>query len=194
MKSFIRILVILLLLSPFTLKAQTAQGRFYSKGGLVGYGPSFSDNTTYNVFFFMGDYSQSWKKQPVKKDFTAWYAAPQFNLVKAFYKEENHHDIEFGVNLGFRNYIRISDNFYLYQQLGSGPHYITAKLERQATGFIFSDNLDLGSFIQLDNKLFLNLQFGIRHISNANLQLPNRGVNSYVFMAGLSGLGHKKKQ
>src|SRR5881275_2432811 len=129
MKSFNRILVLLLLLGPFQLNAQTAQGRFYSKGGLVGYGLSFHDYPTYNIFFFMGDYSQSWKKKPVKNDFTGWYAVPQFNLVKAFYKEEYHHDIEFGVNLGFRNYIRISDNFYLYQQLGSGPHYITAQLE-----------------------------------------------------------------
>src|SRR5881275_3138605 len=158
MKSFNRILVLLLLLGPFQLNAQTAQGRFYSKGGLVGYGLSFHDYPTYNIFFFMGDYSQSWKKKPVKNDFTGWYAVPQFNLVKAFYKEEYHHDIEFGVNLGFRNYIRISHNIHLYKQS------------------------------------FLNLQFGIRHISNAKLQLPNQGVNSYVFMAGLSGLGHKKKQ
>ena len=72
--------------------------------------------------------------------------------------------------------------------LGSGPHYISADLERQATGFIFSDNLMLGSLIRLKKQVFLNLQFGVRHISNANINLPNRGVNSVIFMAGISGL------
>jgi hypothetical protein len=81
----------------------------------------------------------------------------------------------------------VNDGLYFYQMLGSGPHYISAHLDRQATGFIFSDNLAIGALTRLNRKqLFLNLQFRIRHISNANLKLPNRGVNSYNFFIGLS--------
>jgi hypothetical protein len=74
--------------------------------------------------------------------------------------------------------------------LGSGPHYITADLPRQANVKIFSDNIDFGLFRQLNkNKpLFLNLQFRVRHISNAGLKLPNSGVNTLNVLVGLSNL------
>ena len=117
-----------------------------------------------------------------------WYGQLQFNLVKATNTPAGKTDVEFGLNLGIRNHIRISRNFYLYQMLGSGPHYISAELDRQANGFIFSDNLAIGSYIHLSSKYFLNLQFGIRHISNANIKLPNRGVNSYIISVGISGI------
>ena len=73
--------------------------------------------------------------------------------------------------------------------LGSGPHFITAEVSRQANGFIFSDNLALGSFVKLSEKdLFLNLQFKIRHLSNAELKNPNAGINTWNVMVGLSKL------
>lgn len=160
--------------------------RFRTAGALIGYGTEFSDNTDYKVLFLAGDYSQSWKRQPRKRDFVGWYAQPQFNLVHNRTTPGQGTDIEFGLNLGIRNYVRIGEAFYFYQMLGSGPHYISAHLQRQARGFIFSDNLALGSLIRLGGNGFLNLQAGVRHISNANIQIPNRGVNSYVGMIGYS--------
>jgi hypothetical protein len=72
--------------------------------------------------------------------------------------------------------------------LGSGPHFITADLPRQAKGFIFSDNLAVGFFKGVNQKkgLFLNVQFRVRHISNAGLKLPNAGVNTLNVLVGLS--------
>lgn len=162
--------------------AQDGLRRFKSAGGIVGYGNAFSDNTYYKIFYLAGDFSWSFSK-PKKKDFVAWYCEPQFNLVHTLRPL----DIEFGTNLGIRNYVKISDGFYFYQMLGSGPHYISARLDRQATGFIFSDNLAVGAYTRLNKKnLFLNLQFRMRHISNAGLKLPNRGVNSVNFFVGLA--------
>ncbi len=162
--------------------------RFQSIGGLVGWGNSFSKNTDYQVYYLVGDYSKSFKV-PKKKDFAAWYAEPQFNFVKAASTPKGSIDYEFGLNLGIRNYVKINDGFYFYQMLGSGPHYISAEVGRQANGFIFSDNLALGIFLQLNQKgLFLNFQYVQRHISNANLKSPNGGVNSYNFVIGLSRL------
>lgn len=167
--------------------AQDGTKKFTTIGAVTGYGPTFSDNTDYTVYFFAGDYSMSFSK-PKKRDFLAWYAEPQVNPVESTGKNP---DWEFGLNLGLRNYIRINDGFYLYQQLGSGPHFISARLERQARGFIFSDNLIFGGMVRLKNSNFLNLQFGIRHISNANLKLPNRGVNSYVIRLGWSRVKYR---
>ena len=170
------------LLFTLTLHGQPgAPKRFKTEGVLLGYGPTFSDNTNYTVYYFMGDFSWSFSK-PRRRDFLSIYFEPQINLVKT----DRPLDFEFGANLGLRNYIRVNDGFYLYQMLGSGPHFITAELDRQATGFIFSDNLAIGSLIALKPALLLNLQFGVRHISNAGLKLPNRGVNTLNFRVGLS--------
>jgi hypothetical protein len=161
---------------------------FQTIGGLVGWGNSFSKNTNYQVYYFMFDYSRSFKI-PKKKDFFAWYAEPQFNLVTDSYtpKSEINRDYEFGLNLGLRNYVKINDGFYFYQMLGSGPHYISAKVGRQASGFIFSDNLAVGTLFRLAQQhILVNVQYVQRHISNANLKSPNGGVNSYNFMVGLS--------
>jgi hypothetical protein len=166
-------------------KEAAGQKHFRTVGGLVGYGPEFSDNTNYKVYFFMADYARSFSK-PRKRVFLGWYGQPQFNLVKNRTTPGQGTDIEFGLNLGLRNFIRISNTFYLYQMLGSGPHYISAQLERQAGGFIFSDNLALGTYLLLKENHAVNLQFGIRHISNAGIRNPNRGVNSYLFMIGYS--------
>jgi hypothetical protein len=156
--------------------------RVKTSGGLIGLGNAITKQTNYKVLYFAGDWSWSFNK-PKRKDFAAWYLEPQFNLVHTL----RPWDFEFGTNLGFRNYIKVNPGFYLYQMLGSGPHYISARLDRQATGFIFSDNLAIGAFTRFNKKgLFLNLQFRIRHISNANLRLPNRGVNSVNFLLGLS--------
>jgi len=156
-------------------------------GGLFGWGTSIS-NTGYQTYFAVGDYSRSFKI-PKKKNFLAWYAEPQFNLVKADSTRKGSIDYEFGLNLGIRNYVKINSGFYFYQMLGSGPHYISAKVKRQASGFIFSDNLALGALLRLNSKsLFLSIQYVQRHISNAGLKDPNGGVNSCNFMIGLSKL------
>ena len=162
--------------------------RFKTIGGLTGWGNSFSKNTDYQVFYMIADYSKSFTN-PRKKDFVAWYAEPQFNLVKAASSGKDGLDYEYGLNLGIRNYIKINEGFYLYQMLGSGPHYISAEVVRQASGFIFSDNFAVGTFLRLNKRnLFLNFQYVQRHISNANLKAPNGGINFYNFVIGLSKL------
>ena len=164
------------------------QKRFKTIGGLAGWGNSMTRNTGYQTYYLMGDYSNSFKV-PKKKVFLTWYAQPQFNFVNADSTAKGSVDYEFGMNLGIRNYIKINERFYFYQMLGSGPHYISAKVGRQANGFIFSDNLALGGLLRLSQKgLFLNFQYVQRHISNANLKAPNGGVNSYNFLIGLSQL------
>jgi hypothetical protein len=168
----------------------TKPKHFKTTGGLVGWGNSMMKGTGYQIYYIKGDYSRSFKA-PKKKDFLAWYAEPQFNFVKGDSTKKASLDYEFGLNLGIRNYVKINDGFYFYQMLGSGPHYISAKVGRQASGFIFSDNLALGTLLRLNEKgLFLNFQYVQRHISNAGLKDPNGGVNSYNFVIGLSRLNN----
>ena len=184
---------VILILFCSILNAQNNQGtenqkHFKTIGAVVGWGNSFSENTDYKVYYIIADYSNSFKA-PKKKDFFSWYAEPQFNFVKAASTPKGGIDYEFGLNLGIRNYVKINDGVYFYQMLGSGPHYVSAEIGRQANGFIFSDNLAIGTFLRLNKKnLFLNFQYVQRHISNAGLKDPNGGVNSYNFVVGLSRL------
>ena len=169
-----------------TSKAQEPVQRFKSSGALIGYGHEINIDTRYNPIFFAGDFSWQFGKTK-RTDFLAFYIEPQFNLVATTRPV----DIEFGTNIGLRYYQQLSSKLYLYQMLGSGPHFITADLPTQAKGFIFSDNLAIGIFKEINQRksLFLNLQFRVRHISNAGLKLPNSGVNTLNVLLGFSRFG-----
>jgi len=166
-------------------QAQDSSFRFRTTGALLGVGHEINIDTKYIPIFFMGDFSWQFGKER-RKDFLSFYMQPQFNLVLT----EKPLDIEFGTNIGIRYHQKLSPGFYLYQMLGAGPHYITADLPRQARGFIFSDNLGIGFYKSVRRKdpLFLNVQFVVRHISNASLKQPNAGVNTLNLMLGLSKL------
>ena len=168
----------------FSSHAQDGKTKFRTIGGITGYGYTLNPDLKYKIFFIAGDFSWSFKATE-KKMFLSWYAEPQFNMVHT----DRPLDIEFGANLGLRNYIRINDGFLIYQMIGSGPHYISAVVERQATGFIFSDNFALGAFKMINKKnLALHFQLRFRHISNAGLKEPNKGIDSFNFLIGLSSI------
>lgn len=180
------VIILSIICSLVSAQDTTKPKLFKTIGGVIGWGNSMMKGTGYQIYYIVGDYSSSFKA-PKKKDFLTWYAQPQFNLVKGDYTPEGSFDYEFGLNLGIRNYVKINEGFYFYQMLGSGPHYISAKVGRQASGFIFSDNLALGTLLRLNEKgWFLNFQYVQRHISNAGFKDPNGGVNSYNFVIGLS--------
>lgn len=168
-----------------TIKAQDVEElqRFKTRGFLVGYGKAINKETNYRIIYLASDFSWSFRKYPKKKFFAAWYFEPQINPVRS----NRPWDVEFGTNLGIRTYWKINNGFYFYQMLGSGPHFITADVKRQAKGFIFSDNAALGFMKGLEKKnLFLNLQLRWRHISNAGLKDPNGGVDSWNVLIGIS--------
>ncbi len=114
---------------------------------------------------------------------------PQFNISR--YKVTNNsaktdQGIEFGVNIGFAIMRSFDAGLTgLYFMAGAGPHYVSGVPERQAPGFIFSDNVALGFTRLLSDRLALDLSAGFRHISNASLKRPNGGVNNLVVMGGV---------
>jgi hypothetical protein len=100
---------------------------------------------------------------------------PQFGIVPFDTKTE----YEFGLNIAFVFGFAIGEHNVFSINLGSGPHYITAELERQATGYIFSDNLNF-TFRHQFNTLEAGVTAGIRHISNAGFESPNLGIEDIV--------------
>jgi hypothetical protein len=170
------------LLTVCSASAQDTLLSFKTSGGFTGYGYELNPGIRYRVTYFAGDFSFPFGNKK-KKNFLSWYLEPQLNLVST-----GRTDIEFGTNIGLRYFIRIGKNSWFYPMIGSGPHFITAELERQATGFIFSDNFGLGIFkkIKSKNSILLNLQLRYRHISNASFKKPNSGIDNINLILGLS--------
>lgn len=120
------------------------------------------------------------------------YLEPQINPVLFDHKL----NIEFGLNAGLMYSRKISRVLFMYVMLGSGPHYINAQTQRQAKGFIFSDNVAAGIRVPMPSHLAgeLNIQTRLRHISNAGLKSPNGGINNVFLVIGYTRQFHKVKE
>lgn len=158
-------------------------------GFTVGYG--FQDGLNvryhYKVLLFQFNYYLTILK---KESFSfEIIPKPQFNFTG--YKVTNNSSkeesgFEFGLNVGFAaRKIFGKGNTSVYLLIGSGPHYVSGVPDRQAKGFIFSDNFTVGLDMPLSDRLRLDMATGIRHISNAGLKRPNGGVNNIFLYSGL---------
>ena len=90
---------------------------------------------------------------------------------------------EYVLNVGmvYRRYLNLHSS--VYATLNSGPMYIDTDTERLKKGFAFSDILSVGYNYKVRNISF-DAKFMFRHASNANLQMPNFGLNSSGFEIG----------
>jgi lipid A 3-O-deacylase len=114
------------------------------------------------------------------------YAEPQVNPVIIKKGSNTRTDLEFGINIGFKHMYPLRKNIYAYLLIGSGPHFITVHTIKQTRGFIFSDNFGAGFYFFNKKDMALNLGFRLRHMSNANIQMPNSGINTFNYYIGIS--------
>lgn len=100
-------------------------------------------------------------------------------------------NLELGLFIYLNLGIALTDWDMISLLAGAGPHYISVETERQAKGFIFSDNF----LLAYRRKLLLSrepyeLSFygGFRHISNASLKQPNGGIDNIMIGLGFAKL------
>ena len=118
-----------------------------------------------------------------KKNDLYVYLEPQ--LVWVWFSPERKKELEFGANLGLEYRLNFSEKTALIGAIGSGPHFITAKTPKQASGFIFSDNFTFGLKQSIGNSgTDIHFRTRFRHISNANLKKPNQGIDSWFLILG----------
>lgn len=111
---------------------------------------------------------------------------PQFGYLLSTQK-----NIELGINVMFNFNFLVSRNSYLSYKMSSGPHYINIETDKQAKGFIFSDNFQLGYYhhLKLSEKHYsLGVVGGFRHISNASIKQPNNGIDNWMIGISLAML------
>jgi len=192
MSATLKYFIILFCLWPFHISAQNVDFNYInSKSSGLLIGSSFIDERlpegfNYHPIKLIYNYSipmLRYKKERKSNFFIQF--EPQFNPV-IIARSKN--AIEFGVNVGFLYNRKLSDKEIVFGGIGSGPHYISVTTTMQSKGFIFSDNFILGyrRLINIKNPLELNLQIRFRHISNASLQQPNKGIDNFFFLIGLS--------
>lgn len=157
-------------------------------GFITGYGnqKKLEVSYTYEVVFFQFQYYYSLLKKK------AWslevLLQPQYNVTKyknGFLGEEKKKGHEFGLNIGFlarKNIVKDLLNSYIL--ISAGPHYVSGTPERQTAGFIFSDNLFAGISVRVFKSVYLDIRGGFRHISNAGIKNPNKGVNNLIINEG----------
>jgi hypothetical protein len=98
---------------------------------------------------------------------------------------------EFGINVQFNTVVELSEKSLLACIVGAGPHFVDVVTERQAAGFLFSDNFLLAfrrKFTGSNHDFELSFTAGFRHLSNASLQQPNGGIDNIIFGVGLARL------
>lgn len=93
---------------------------------------------------------------------------------------------EFGLNGGLVLRRRLfSPKSSLYLALSLGPHYINNTPDRQKSGFIFSDNISIGYLHKIHPIAYLDCRMSMRHVSNAELEKPNKGINNLILYVGV---------
>lgn len=84
---------------------------------------------------------------------------------------------EYVLNIGILYRRLLSSNSSVFALLNSGPMYIDTDTERLKKGFAFSDILAFGYNFRYKTISF-DVKCMYRHVSNANLQKPNFGLNT----------------
>lgn len=92
---------------------------------------------------------------------------------------------EYVLNVGFLARYNLKKRFSFYVLASIGPMFSDTETERLARGFAFSDIGAIGAAYRR-GKLMYEIRTGVRHVSNADLKMPNSGHNSSNIDFGLS--------
>lgn len=176
------------LIKPTLSIAASNNGYIAEQGLIISYGNGFvgESHRNYRVTSFI--YHIGFKLHSIFPSFIAanngrftFYLEPQYDAVT-----RPSGNYEFGLGFGLEYRFRIIKKIDGYVLAGSGLHYISFDSSKQSGGFNFNDNLGCGIYLFTSKHGAINAGFRFRHISNADLNMPNEGINSYLFILGYS--------
>lgn len=76
--------------------------------------------------------------------------------------------------------------FQPFVKAGAGMVYFTLHTEEQSTQFNFISSACLGAHYFFNKNVSLVMEGRFRHLSNASIDQPNSGINTYQALAGIS--------
>lgn len=185
--------VLLLTAIPCTGAAAAEEGdgkragtSWFTEAGFIGgYGDASLDEGVYRTLLMMGHLAKDITHFiPVLKTHRgtlSLFLEPQFNYVLKPAGE-----IEFGLGIGFQYAYPVTERISPYILVVTGPQLISIDSSTQANGLNFASALGIGIYLSLTKDLALNLGYRHRHVSNAELNKPNEGIDSEIGILGLS--------
>lgn len=105
---------------------------------------------------------------------------PQFGIAPV----NKQNGFEFGVGVGLKYAYPIGDSYSAYILGSVGPHVMSLKTQDQADGFIFNDTIGLGTAFKISPGSAINIECRLRHLSNAEIQKPNYGIENLIGLVG----------
>lgn len=79
-----------------------------------------------------------------------------------------------------------TSKFQPYINAGAGVLYMSQHTNEQAKQFNFLEQGGVGMYYFFRDDLALNMNCRIRHISNAGLDTPNQGINTLLYLVGVT--------
>jgi len=102
-------------------------------------------------------------------------------------EDSNKNNIESGVAFWFKfGLFPESWKLQPYVKFGAGLDYMTLHTLNESTQFNFISQLALGMHYFFLKNTALTLEGRYRHLSNAGIKEPNRGINSYFILGGIA--------
>lgn len=163
-----------------------AGGSWFTEAGFIGgYGHASLDASVYRTLMMMGHLAKDITHYiPVLESHwgrLSFFLEPQFNYILKPAGE-----VEFGLGIGFQYAYPVTETISPYILVVSGPQVISIDSITQANGLNFSSAFGVGVYFTLAKNTALNLGYRHRHVSNADLQKPNEGIDSEIGVLGLS--------
>ena len=95
--------------------------------------------------------------------------------------------IETGLNVGLRYITPLTDSVSFFGEVSSGPAYFSIDtVEQDDYGFNFISQFGAGLQFKMTQNIVFNAGYRFRHRSNAGLSSPNSGINTNMFLTGVS--------
>ncbi len=193
MKRILTVALAFLMLSSFALNAARAEegkktGCLQSVELLSGFGlANLKDQEDYHIIpFFLGlgfDLKPLLKKAGINYPGLLQFILEPF----ASYVDTPNKNAEVGNNFAFKFGLAPDTwKFQPYLKGGVGVIYLTQHFRYQATQFNFTEFLGLGTHYFLKKNFALTLEYRYRHISNADIKTPNRGIETHIGLFGAS--------
>ncbi len=93
---------------------------------------------------------------------------------------------EIGCSFPFRYSVKLAPWIAPYVEVGLGFIYTTQHVHEQGSQFNFTTQLGIGSQFFLSDHYALTAGYRFRHMSNAGMDSPNRGVDFHFGIIGLT--------
>ncbi len=95
-------------------------------------------------------------------------------------------NLETGCNFLIKFAPAITPRFYPYVEGGVGLIYMTQHTREQSTQFNFTQTVGAGITYFIKKDLNLSLGYRYRHLSNASIKSPNKGIDSNSIICGIA--------